>query len=355
MTDDLFGELVAMAARAPSADNMQAWSFGRRGECIEVYLEPSRMLPTDVHGMFGWIGIGAAVENLVIAAARRGFSTSVECAVDPTGERPSVVLQLSLGGSDDPLADVLLERATHRGPYEASPLDAVTLTALTEAAGGVDAGVSWATGAENLKRLARLDASSTWIRLEHQPLKEELFDVLRFTDAEVESTRYGLDFGSLGVPLVFRLLARQLRHGWAHWAACRLGLARLVAFLLASSLRAAGALCLISSSGRHPEGYIAAGRAMERIWLAATALGLGVQPHGVLPQYLTKVEDEPEGFLPAHVRVLNGLREPFDAVFPQGRGGHPAMVLRVGRPRGASDARSVRLRPEQLIRDCRML
>ena len=29
---------------------------------------------------------------------------------------------------------------------------------------------------------------------------------------------------------------------------------------------------------------------MERIWLAATAKGLPVQPHGVLPQYLTKLD-----------------------------------------------------------------
>jgi hypothetical protein len=97
-------------------------------------------------------------------------------------------------------------------------------------------------------------------------------------------------------------------------------------------------------------GYIEAGRAMERIWLAAAASGLAVQPHGVLPQYLTKAEAEPEAFLPHQAATLRGHREPFFALFPAARSEWPAIVLRVGRPMRSPRRRSVRLRPEQLVR-----
>lgn len=295
-----FEALIEAASRAPSADNMQAWEFGKREDAIEVFLERRRLLPTDVNAMFGWIGLGAAVENLAIAAARRGFAAKVECrAAGGIAER-SALVRLSPGGLDDPLADAILERATNRGPYGASPLSPAMTAELTEAARERDAGVHWVTDRTGLERMADMDAHSTYIRLEHKPLHDEVFQILRFTRREVESTRYGLDFESLGVPFALVLAARQLRHWSVNKAVSRLGIGRAVAKMLASRLRQAGAVCLVTARGRGPAGYIEAGRAMERIWLAATARGLAVQPHGVLPQYLTKVDVEPDAFLPRH-------------------------------------------------------
>jgi nitroreductase len=349
MTDELFLALVEAAARAPSADNMQAWRFGRQGDAIELFLERRRLLPTDVGAMFGWIGLGAAVENLVIAAARRGLGAAVEYAqLEGSVERPAVV-RLSPGGADDPLADWLPERVTNRGPYEPAPLDPPLIGELTEAARDRDAGVHWVTDAAGLEGMAAMDANSTFIRLEHGPLRDELFGILRFTRREVESTRYGLDFESLGVPSFLVLLARHLRYRSVNEAMSRLGLGRVVGKLLASRLRMAGAVCLVTARRRGPAGYVEAGRAMERIWLAAAARGLAVQPHGVLPQYLTKVEVEPETFRPRHAATLRGHRGRFQALFPGARGEHPAIVLRVGRPMGSPARRSVRLRPEELL------
>jgi nitroreductase len=351
LTADLFMALVEAASRAPSPDNMQAWELGRQAGGVEVFLQRRRALPTDVNGMFGWIGIGAAVENLVIAAARKGFAAEVEYGpAEGTVERAAAVRLSPDAGADDPLADWLPARVTNRSPYEAFPLSPALVAELTEAARGLNAGVHWVTGRMSLERMAEMDANSTYIRLEHKPLHDELFEILRFTRQEVESMRYGLDFESLGVPFVLVLMARQLRHWSINKAVSRLGLGRLVARMLASRLRTAGALCLITARRPGPAGYIEAGRAMERIWLAATAKGLAVQPHGVLPQYLTKVEIEPETFLPRHADTIRDHREPFGALFPGARGERPAIVLRVGRPVGSPARRSVRLRPEQLIR-----
>jgi len=193
-------------------------------------------------------------------------------------------------------------------------------------------------------------ANSTYIRLEHKPLRDECVEILRFTRQEVERTRHGLDIESLGVPSVLVLLARQLRRRSVNEAAVRFGLGRVIAKVLASRLRAAGGLCLVTARRRGPTGYIEAGRAMERIWLAATAKGLAVQPPGVLPQYLTKVEVEPETFLPRHAATIRRHREPFDSLFPRARDERPAIVLRIGRPKGSPGRRSVRLRPGELVR-----
>lgn len=198
--------------------------------------------------------------------------------------------------------------------------------------------------------MAAMDANSTYMRLENKLLHDELFDVLRFTRRENESMRYGLDFESIGIPFVLVVMARTLRHRSLNQVAGRLGLGRLVAKMLASRLRTAGGVCLVTARRPGPMGYIEAGRAMERIWLAATARRLAVQPHGVLPQYLTKVEVEPETFLPRQAAAIWSHREPFYALFPAARDEHPAVVLRVGRPTRAPVHRSVRIRPEQIVR-----
>jgi nitroreductase len=348
MNDGLFEALIEAAGLAPSPDNMQGWRFGRRPDAIEAYLEPSRLLPTDVGAMFGWVGLGAAVENMVIAAARRGFAARVEYG--SAQNAPPAVVRLAPGGADDPLNGRIAERVTDRGPFEPSPIDPSSIARLTEAVRARDAGVHWVTEPRGLERLAGMDARSTYIRLEHGPLRDELFGVLRFTREEVERTRYGLDFASLGVPSPLVSLASRLRHSSANALASRLGFGRVVARLLASRLRAAGAVCLITARREGAAGYVEAGRAMERLWLTATAMGLAVQPHGVLPQYLTKLELEPQTFLPRHAAVLRGHREPFYALFPGARTERPAIVLRVGRPAGPPPRRSVRLAADQLIR-----
>lgn len=348
ISEELLDRLVAAASRAPSADNMQAWAFARAGDAVNMYLEPSRVLPTDVNAMFAWVGLGAAVENLVIAAEHEGFSSTVDYRALGAGE--PVTVRLSPIGSDAPLARWIERRETNRGPYDEAPLAPTTLDELTHAVSHLDAGVHWVSGRANLNLMASMDARSTYIRLEHRPLHDELFDILRFSRREREETRFGLDFESLGVPYALVGMARLLRYQSVMRMVSRLGIGRFVARQLAARLRTAGAVCLVTARQNGPAGYVEAGRAMERLWLTATARGLAVQPHGVLPQYLTKLEVEPEGFLPVYAEVMRGHREPFGALFPGARGELPAIVLRVGWPCEQPSRRSLRLPVNRLIR-----
>ncbi|WP_028708523.1 nitroreductase family protein [Propionicicella superfundia] len=350
--DGLFADLIAAARRAPSPDNMQAWVFARAGDAIEARLEPSRVLPTDVNAMFAWVGLGAAVENLVIAARHAGRDPEVEPGA--LGRDTPVIVRLGRAGEGDALASVLHERRTDRGAFEDRPLDTGIVAALTGAAAGLAAGVHWAAGRGALDRMATMDAASTYIRLEHRPLHDELFEILRFTRHDIETTGFGLEFEALGVPGVLVWMGRLMRHAPVVGLVSRLGIGRLVARRLADRLRHAGALCLVTARRADAAGYVEAGRAMERIWLAATARGLAVQPHGVMPQYLTKAAVEPETF-GRYAEVIRAQQDDFDAVFPAAVGEHPAIVLRIGWASEATARRSVRLPADRLIREGRRL
>src|SRR5262245_34126354 len=61
--------MVEAAVLAPSPDNNQPWAFQiRENSEILLYHDVSRALPSDVGYMFSLIALGAALENLCIAA-----------------------------------------------------------------------------------------------------------------------------------------------------------------------------------------------------------------------------------------------------------------------------------------------
>ena len=350
LTDQLFKELIKSASMAPSADNMQPWEFRKNGDAIEVFHAVQRMLPTDVSGMFTWVSIGAAIQNIVVTSAAHGFEPDVEYISPGNTGQPVAVIRLSPGTVDDSLAEWIPQRATNRNNFKPLPLEDSVISGLTQSINGLDAGIHWMTEPKGFRLMASMDANSSFIRLEHKPLHDELFDILRFSRMQVEASRYGLDYESIGIPAVAVFIARQLRYWSVNKTVSKSGIGRLVAKKLSMRLLKAGALCLVTAKRRDPAGYMEAGRAMEQLWLAATAKGLSTHPYGALPQYLTKAEVEPGTFLPRHLAIIKSHRAPFYSIFPGSEKEYPAIVLRMGVTEKQSRRSDVRLRPDEILR-----
>jgi nitroreductase len=348
LTDPLFKELVKSASLAPSADNMQPWEFRRKGDAVEVLCAVQRMLPTDVSGMFTWVSIGAAIQNMVVESAAYGFKTDVAYSSPANSLQPVATIRLSPGNMDVNLAEWIPQRATNRNNYRALPIGDSVISALTQGIHALDAGIHWMTKPDGFRIMAKMDANSSFIRLEHKPFHDELFDILRFSRTQVEASRYGLDYESIGIPAVAVFFARQLKHWSVNKTISKSGMGKLIAKMLSMRLLKSGALCLITAKHRDPAGYMEAGRAMEQLWLTATAKGLSSHPYGALPQYLTKAEVEPESFLPRHLAIIRSHRGPFYSIFPGAEKEYPAIVLRMGFADKQSGRSDIRLRPDEI-------
>ena len=83
------------------------------------------------------------------------------------------------------------------------------------------------------------------------------------------------------------------------------------------AVESASAMALVTYAGTSPLDYFKGGRAVQRVWLTATALGLAVQPMSSLP-YLFARLDRGTGFEARERDILWGLRERY------------ARLLRVG-------------------------
>jgi nitroreductase len=350
LTDTLFTRLVEFAAMAPSSDNMQPWEFRNRSDAIEVYCVEARLLTIDVGNMFTWISLGAAIQNVVTSSAAQGLQATIEYCTAKSMDEPVAIMKLSPASVDGRLAAWIPHRRTNRRPFQAFPMESELISGVIGAAEGIDAGIHWINSASDLSLMAEIDIDFSSILLEDKALFDGLFDTIRFTRAELEVTRLGMDLKSLEIPSLGFAIARVLKRWKISRIIGRLGIGRIVARTLSSRLVQSSALFLITTPHRDPAGYMEAGRAMEQLWLSATSKGLSVHPYGVIPQYLTMAELIPDTFQPRHTEIINGRREPFSLLFPSANDSFPAVMLRMGLASEESPRNDVRLAPNQIIR-----
>ena len=111
----------------------------------------------------------------------------------------------------------------------------------------------------------------------------------------------------------------------------------------------AGAIALLSTSGRGREHFVRAGEALERVWLTATRLDIAVQPMaGITLLVLRLLLGAGEGLSSAQRRRLEVLHGRLRGLFPVLSSDTPILLLRLGRAAPPS-ARTPRLPLGELL------
>ncbi|QDU36061.1 hypothetical protein Mal4_03440 [Maioricimonas rarisocia] len=345
--------LIEAAGQAPSPDNNQPWAFRPRGDAVEVLHCRARAIGSDVDDLFSWLAVGAAIENLCLAATRLGLTGRVEYMKRPFTETPDgeriATVEFSTGGQPDALAEWIPQRVTNRRFYKRQPLGDADLAPMIASVDGRCVHLDWLTDLPQRKRLARVVAAVDRIRFEHQPFHEEFHSVLRHSPAEEERTRDGLEVRTLELPPFGATLMRWVAPWRRMQLLNRFGMSRVFAGTSAKQVVCCGAVGLVSTTDVSDRGFLEGGRAFQRIWLAATAAGLSFQPMGGIPLFFHKLSSQgSEAFLPEHGGVLESLLPEWRELFPAAAGRTGVMLFRIGRSGGPS-ARSIRKHVDDII------
>lgn len=347
------GRLLEAAVQAPSPDNNQPWWFRSSDSGLLVYHDGCRALPSDVGGMFSAIALGSAIENICIAAGQMGFTASVKYAAigkaDLCAQTSAHVatLRFEPGGSDDGLGPAISARCTCRKPYLTQPVPEHQLRELSdECRKTADCCIHWVTDRRRIRELARLVRRADLLRFQYRLFHEELYRQLRFTPAEAEQTRDGLDLRTLELPpgaaAVLRWLGPWRRMKRLH----RLGLGHLLTLPSARLTRRSGALGLMTVTDLTPQRCLDGGRALQRLWLAATVRKLSLHPLGSLPIFLAQLDGTPQNPLAEWSRLLlETMRDQLGEAVPGTRNGRLLMLFRLGYAT-APAVRSLRREPE---------
>lgn len=306
-------ELVRYATLAPSSHNTQCWRFRIEQRSVSILPDFQRRCPVvdpDDHHLF--VSLGCAAENLVQAAAARGFQAATAFDADG-GESVTIALEPAR-----PVASALFEaipiRQSTRGLFDGNSLTAEDLRLLEQAGSGNGVHVRLLTERGAMERVLEFVIAGNTAQMRDRAFVQELKAWVRFNGAHAARTGDGLFAGASGNPSVPVWLGKRMFDLVLTEDAENDKYARQV--------RSAAGIAVFVSERDDKSSWIEVGRAFERFALQATLLGVR---HAHLNQPV-----EVPSIRPAFAGFLGLTRGRPDLVVRFGRG--PQMPRSLRRP-----------------------
>jgi nitroreductase len=282
-------EVAAAGMMAPSAGNCQPWKFYWGGKGLHLFHDRSRSTG-DFNYEAAQLALGSAWENCALESQRLGWDVEAQVRADGSGSPLTISFAFVAGRHVvDPLVQHIASRHTVRALTSRKPVEAAILQSLSEAGSKVPgADVTWLTSDDELLAAGELAGSADRIRFLDSELHRQLMTELRFRRDEVQATRDGIDVETLGLSCEDQAAMELLRstEGMRYLREWNAG-ANLKK-MSAKAIAAASAVGLLTMPAV-PGAFLHAGRALQRIWLKATSLNMGLHPMAGLPFLLARL------------------------------------------------------------------
>ncbi len=321
-------DIIEAGVWAPSAENRHAFRYAIEGDSVRLRPDAALGALTADQHYVALLSIGAAIENMCIAASVHAAHLEAHYAPDGTGD---VLLECAAEpASEDALAEFLRARHTNRRVLFRGPrLSGAEQREIEMAARAHDARwlVQWFDERHARAALCRLMIDAEAQRFAVPALHAAMFGGIRFDLSWRAGAAEGLPPGALQIEPGMRGAFALLRH-WRYMAPlARLGMHRAIAYRAAYwPARRAPHLVVVASHTplAGARDLIEAGRAMERVWLAATQLDLAVQP------FAASVALARPGASALDAQAHEALESGWRALMPAA---HPVMIFRLGHAR----------------------
>ncbi len=328
--------LVNAAILAASPHNTQPWLFRVGDGSIDLFADSARHLGAfDPYRREMLLGLGCALENLVVGATTLGFATQVQVLPAPAEPTRIAHVELSRGQVQlSPLAQAIPLRHTNRGPYQVTrTLEAQAMTAFLSLA---DAGGARLVLFEADSPKGKLFADGTILATERIVSDREMYADserwFRHDWSDIRRRRDGISVLHAGLsPLMTEIAMLAPRISPEDSGAAWLRMIR------DTQLPTAPAYGVILVRDLYdPRQAIEAGRLWQRAHLEGTRRGLAMQPINQLMECVDR--DRQLGRASQFAEVMAGLGEP---------GWAPTFGFRVGYARSAASPSARRA-----VQDC---
>jgi nitroreductase len=269
------------AILAANPHDTQPWLFAAQGASITVLADRSRHLGSfDPFRREMHLGVGCAIENLMRAASVFGWSMNVIVnggSLEPNPKADPVKaahLWLDAGvASRDPLFEAIPDRHTNRGPYREQPVKTADLLKLADLVSDNEVHVAFITDHLARRELAAAIVAATERIIADREMSEDSAHWFRTGRREVEGHRDGIGVDTAGLSPFMAAAAKMMPDQDAATAD------RYWLDMTRDVQTVAPALGIMLVRDRLEMGSaIAAGRAWQRLHLAATTMGLSAQP-----------------------------------------------------------------------------
>lgn len=323
--------LIEMGAKAPSGGNMQPWRLLFNGDILQISINQDRLSGMlDVYNFASIFALGALYENILQASKSMGFGTNIEG--DYKNSKLPVFLvsffKLKKETNDD-LYKYINKRKTIRGLHLGGKLSKkANISVFNSIKEFKNTSLKYVSNKKDVKEVAKILGKGDRLRMCNDVLFSQMMSELRFEKKEIEETRDGIDVATLEMPGNMDQLMRLLKEKPYLRSLLNAEVFEKNANFLISSSYGIGVVSVdnpVSSAL-----LFEAGRAVERMWLTATKLGIGIHPWSVLSfLFLRNNLLNGDGFLLSERKVLKNLEAKFKKIFHLNKKETPIFIFRM--------------------------
>jgi nitroreductase len=346
--------ILDLARWAPSGDNVQSWQFEVAGpDHVVVHGHDTRHDTVyDLDGHPSQMAFGALLETMAIAASAHGLRADITRRALPPAEEARPIFDVHFVPDatvqPSPLLGAITVRSVQRRAMRSTPLTAAQKQALAEAL-GPGFTLHWLESFGTRLAAARLMYDNARLRL----TMPEAYEVhRRIIDWGKTHSEDKVPDQALGVDKATLKLMKWAMVSWQRLATMNALMGtwapRLQMDLLPGIACSAHVSIEAAREPRTIDDYVAAGRAVQRFWLALTAQGYFMQPE-MTPLIFARyaANDTPFTTVGKLREDARALQQRTRALFFRGSG-FPVFIGRVGAG-PAPAARSLRKPLAQLM------
>ncbi|WP_413380965.1 hypothetical protein [Alkalihalobacillus sp. 1P02AB] len=270
--------LVNDAILASNPHNTQPWLFKVTDSFIEIYADESRNIGTiDPLRREMFIGLGCAIENLMLSAYANGYQPQL--VYTPNSLDPYCIARIDLEQGrkyDSPLYKAIPLRHTHRGEYDTNHL--ISQTIFTEVENLIvdekKVKISWFSSTEEKQMLGNLIVKATEAIIADKEMSADTNKWFKENWKDIQEERDGITLDAQGGSFLIRALGKILPP-LSHKKNDQFWLSATKDTHTATAA-AYGLLSVKDASDNVQRAR--AGRAWQRIHLYGASLGIGMQP-----------------------------------------------------------------------------
>lgn len=276
--------LVRAAVLAANPHNSQPWMFRVDDDSIDLFADTRRNIGAiDPYLREMYLGVGCALENLLIAAAHDGYRAAVRLMPDAanTAHAAQISLYPAARVSSD-LYDAIPKRHTNRAAYDTGravqPEQLVQLAAPAEDLRDVK--VIWFTMPEERKRVGDLIVAATEAIIADEQQSTDSAKWFRWRWDEVQTHRDGLTLDAQNLPPLIDFAAKVLPP--MSREAADAGWLRATREQHVTTAAVFGFIA-VPGANDHAS-HIRGGQLWQRMHLKATVMGLAAHPLNQMPE-----------------------------------------------------------------------